>query len=134
MKYLLMKITPSGTQLEYDQRTYRVYYRFRKDLQRLGLHVPNPNGPNATRLHPPAGDWGPSDLGFSLREQYLKSSLNYDTPEEQNKRLQFASILFWIKENAFAGRQSLNRSSSSAQIGPPGFAERSRSLSVTAKV
>jgi hypothetical protein len=79
-------------------------------------------------------DWGPSDPGFSLREQYLKSSLNYDTPEEQNKRLQFASILVWIKENAFAGRQSLNRSSSSAQIGSPGFAERSRSLSVTAKV
>jgi|SRR5271165_1598240 len=47
MKYLLMQIPPPGTELEYDRSTYPTYYRFREELQRFALQLPNPNQANA---------------------------------------------------------------------------------------
>jgi hypothetical protein len=85
MKYLLMKIPPPGTQLEYDPSTYPTYYRFRKELPMLGLQLPNPNEGNAKHLRGIRSD-APSDPGYSIREGSLNRSRNYNTPEEQNKR------------------------------------------------
>jgi hypothetical protein len=87
MKYLLMKIPPPGTELEYDPSTYPTYYRFRKELHSFGLQPLNPNQANARHLHLPRGDM-PSDPGGLLREGSLRRSLNYNTPEEKNKRLE----------------------------------------------
>jgi hypothetical protein len=78
--------TIKNNQLEYDPSTYPTYYRFRKELQRFGLQLPNPNQRNAR--HYPIMNWGPSDPDRSIRERGLKSSLNYNTPEEQKKRLE----------------------------------------------
>lgn len=87
MKHLLMKIPPPGTELEYDPSTYATYYRFRKELQSFGLQMPNPNAENAGHFHLLSKEL-PSDPDFRIREQSLKRSLYYNTPEEQNKRLQ----------------------------------------------
>jgi hypothetical protein len=83
-----MKIPPPGTELEYDPQTYPTFYRFRKELQGFGLQLQSPNEGNAGHYPRMHGDWGPSDPGFRTREQSLKHSLNYNTSEEENKRLE----------------------------------------------
>jgi hypothetical protein len=84
MKYLLMKIPPPGTRIEYDPSTYPTYYRFRKELQSFGLQLPNPNEEGARHFR--SGFQGPpSDPSGSLREAKVKRLLNLYTPGERNK-------------------------------------------------
>jgi hypothetical protein len=90
MKYLLMKIPPPGTQLAYDPLTYPTYYRFRKELQRFGLQLPNPNQTDHRHLLFPSWEKA-SDPGGLIRERTLRRLLNYNTPEEQKRRLKLAA-------------------------------------------
>ena len=127
MKYLLMKVPPPGTQLEYDRFTYPTYYRFRKELQSFGLRMPNPNEPDAKHFTLPSGEES-SDPGGLIRERTLRRSRNYTTPEEQEKREQLGVDAATRKRDRAiirqAAREEIRRLESSAATQAAGSPKR----------
>jgi hypothetical protein len=89
--------------------------------------MPNPNAGNAGHYHLPSGEHS-SDPGGLSRERTQRRLLNYNTPEEQNKRLEGAARKRDIAILKQAALQEIRRLESGAapQVDRPRGAEKTQ--------